>query len=174
MRTRAFRGFRGRIADGGEPGARRRRRASRRIETTVTLDQAGIIADRGHRARPRGLQVKSGQQHLNLAVTVARPPSWSPRASRWDAAEAGPEGRARHRRRQPQPVLRRLPQLLRGRRHRRRAARRSPHNQDVVKLVQIGTSLLGKPILALKITSDARNVPDGTRPSVLYGAVNRA
>ncbi|HEY6890277.1 MAG TPA: M14 family zinc carboxypeptidase, partial [Solirubrobacter sp.] len=35
-------------------------------------------------------------------------------------------------------------------------------------------SLLGKPILALKITANARNVADGSRPSVLYSATNHA
>jgi hypothetical protein len=47
-------------------------------------------------------------------------------------------------------------------------------NRDVMKLVQIGTSMLGKPILAIKMTADARNVPDGTRKAVLYSAVNHA
>ena len=53
-------------------------------------------------------------------------------------------------------------------------ARLARDNPDVAKLVEIGKSLLGKPILAIKITDDARNVPDGTRPAVLYGAVNHA
>src|SRR3954447_20390748 len=48
------------------------------------------------------------------------------------------------------------------------------NNRDVVKLVQIGTSLLGKPILAIKITDDARNEADGSKPAVLYGATNHA
>ncbi len=48
------------------------------------------------------------------------------------------------------------------------------NNRDVAKLVQIGTSLLGKPILALKITANARNVADGSRPAVLYSATNHA
>jgi murein tripeptide amidase MpaA len=48
------------------------------------------------------------------------------------------------------------------------------NNRDLVKLVQIGTSLLGKPILAIKITDDARNEADGSKPAVLYGATNHA
>ena len=36
-------------------------------------------------------------------------------------------------------------------------------NPDVMKLEQIGTSTLGKPIYVIKMTADARNVPDGTR-----------
>jgi hypothetical protein len=47
-------------------------------------------------------------------------------------------------------------------------------NKDVAKLVTIGRSLLDKPILAIKITDDARNVADGSRPAVLFGAVNHA
>ena len=47
-------------------------------------------------------------------------------------------------------------------------------NPDVMKLEQIGTSTLGKPILAIKMTADARNVPDGARPAILFSAVNHA
>ena len=43
-----------------------------------------------------------------------------------------------------------------------------------MKLEQIGTSTLGKPILVIKMTADARNVPDGTRPALLFSAVNHA
>ena len=43
-------------------------------------------------------------------------------------------------------------------------------NPDVMKLEQIGTSTLGKPILAIKMTADARNVPDGARPALLFSA----
>jgi hypothetical protein len=41
-------------------------------------------------------------------------------------------------------------------------------NPDVFKLEQIGTSTLGKPIYVLKMTADARNVPDGTRDAILF------
>lgn len=47
-------------------------------------------------------------------------------------------------------------------------------NPDVFKLEQIGTSTLGKPILVLKMTQDARNVKDGSRPAILFSAVNHA
>ena len=47
-------------------------------------------------------------------------------------------------------------------------------NPDVMKLEQIGTSTLGKPIHAIKMTEDARNVPDGTRHAILFSAVNHA
>ena len=47
-------------------------------------------------------------------------------------------------------------------------------NPDVMKLEQIGTSLLGKPIYVIKMTADARNVPDGTRHAILFSAVNHA
>src|SRR6185437_7692549 len=47
-------------------------------------------------------------------------------------------------------------------------------NPDVMKLEQIGTSTLGKPILVIKMTADARNVADGSRPALLFSAVNHA
>ena len=43
-----------------------------------------------------------------------------------------------------------------------------------MKLEQIGTSTLGKPIYAIKMTENARNVPDGTRDAVLFSAINHA
>ena len=43
-----------------------------------------------------------------------------------------------------------------------------------MKLVKIGDSLLGKPLYAIKMTEDARNVPDGTRDAVLFSAINHA
>ena len=47
-------------------------------------------------------------------------------------------------------------------------------NPDVMKLEQIGTSTLGKPILVIKMTENARNVKDGTRDAILFSAVNHA
>jgi Zinc carboxypeptidase len=47
-------------------------------------------------------------------------------------------------------------------------------NRDVVKYERIGTSTLGKPMSVLKVTNNARNVPDGTRPAVLYSSNNHA
>src|SRR5215475_7514332 len=47
-------------------------------------------------------------------------------------------------------------------------------NPDVMKLENIGTSTLGKPILVIKMTANARNVPDGSRPAVLFSAENHA
>jgi zinc carboxypeptidase/Big-like domain-containing protein len=47
-------------------------------------------------------------------------------------------------------------------------------NPEVMKLEQIGTTMLGKPILVIKMTADARNVPDGTRPALLFSAINHA
>ncbi|MDQ7909233.1 M14 family zinc carboxypeptidase [Phytohabitans sp. ZYX-F-186] len=38
----------------------------------------------------------------------------------------------------------------------------------IAKLVSIGKTLNGQPILAVKVTKAARNVPDGQRPSTLY------
>src|SRR4051794_36984444 len=47
-------------------------------------------------------------------------------------------------------------------------------NPDVMKLEQIGTTGLGKPILVIKMTADARNTADGARPALLFSAINHA
>src|SRR3954452_22408268 len=47
-------------------------------------------------------------------------------------------------------------------------------NPDVMKLENIGTTTLGKPILVIKMTQNARSTPDGTRPAILFSAVNHA
>jgi hypothetical protein len=47
-------------------------------------------------------------------------------------------------------------------------------NPDVMKLERIGTSTLGKPILVIKMTDNARNVADGSRDAILFSAVNHA
>ena len=47
-------------------------------------------------------------------------------------------------------------------------------NRNIVKLETIGHSLRGVPIYALKVTKDARQVDDGTRPAVLYSALQHA
>jgi hypothetical protein len=41
-------------------------------------------------------------------------------------------------------------------------------NPRIAKLVRIGSSVNGQPILAVKVTKNAREVPDGRRPAVLY------
>ncbi len=47
-------------------------------------------------------------------------------------------------------------------------------HRDIIKPMIVGHSLLGKPIIVLKMTADARNTPDGTRPAVFYSSVNHA
>src|SRR5215210_3289557 len=47
-------------------------------------------------------------------------------------------------------------------------------NKGMAKLVVIGQSGQGQDIVALKVTKDARNVADGTRPAMLFSAVNHA
>ncbi|MEH1015185.1 M14 family zinc carboxypeptidase [Micromonospora sp. CPCC 206060] len=44
----------------------------------------------------------------------------------------------------------------------------------LAKLETIGRSVQGKPILAVKVTKNARTVPDGRRPAVLYGSAQHA
>jgi hypothetical protein len=47
-------------------------------------------------------------------------------------------------------------------------------NPKLVKQVVIGHSVQGQEILAFKVTTDARQVPDGHRPSVLYNSTQHA
>ena len=45
---------------------------------------------------------------------------------------------------------------------------------DLVKQEVIGRSVMGKEILAFKVTQKARQVPDGSRPAVLYNSAQHA
>jgi hypothetical protein len=47
-------------------------------------------------------------------------------------------------------------------------------NSDVVKEVVIGHSVLGQPVMAYKVTRDARRTRDGSRASVLYDSTQHA
>ncbi|MBO4205817.1 M14 family metallopeptidase [Micromonospora echinofusca] len=44
----------------------------------------------------------------------------------------------------------------------------------LAKVETIGRTVQGKPILAVKVTKNARTVPDGKRPAVLYGSAQHA
>ncbi len=48
------------------------------------------------------------------------------------------------------------------------------NNPQIAKLVRIGTTVQGRPILAIKLTQGARDVPDGSRPAVLYSGTQHA
>ncbi|MFI6298039.1 M14 family zinc carboxypeptidase [Nonomuraea sp. NPDC050790] len=47
-------------------------------------------------------------------------------------------------------------------------------NKDVVKLMSIGKTIQGKDILAAKVTSLARILPDGAKPAVFYSSTQHA
>ncbi|WP_238177254.1 M14 family zinc carboxypeptidase [Kribbella sp. VKM Ac-2566] len=47
-------------------------------------------------------------------------------------------------------------------------------NPALTKLVRIGTTVQGKPMLAVKVTKDARSLTDGARRSVLYMGAQHA
>jgi len=51
---------------------------------------------------------------------------------------------------------------------RQELAETAARNPRLVKLVTVGKSLRGVPIQAVKVTRDARAVPDGRRPAVIY------
>src|SRR3954463_15977266 len=147
-------------------------------QTTVSLEEAQLIQDQtGTELDHAGYDGKSAEQHLSLDLfpsqaakledegfdlTQVTLPKLGPKAARATGGDS------------PNPyydVYRSYSEAggiadeLRG------LARDSP---DVVKLVEIGKSMLGKPILTIKITSNARNTPDGSRPAILYGATNHA
>jgi murein tripeptide amidase MpaA len=44
----------------------------------------------------------------------------------------------------------------------------------IVKQEEIGTTHIGRPIIALKVTKDAKTTPDNTRPAVLYNSLQHA
>ncbi len=44
----------------------------------------------------------------------------------------------------------------------------------LTKLVTIGTTVQGQDIVAMKVTRDARSLPDGRRPAVLYSSAQHA
>ena len=52
--------------------------------------------------------------------------------------------------------------------------RLAAENPVTTKLEIIGRSVLGVPIYALKVTKNARSVPDGQRPAVLYSSTQHA
>ena len=46
--------------------------------------------------------------------------------------------------------------------------------KSIVKKVQLGTTVLGRPIIALKVTKNAKAQTDNTRPAVLYNSMQHA
>src|SRR4029453_72865 len=48
------------------------------------------------------------------------------------------------------------------------------NNRNIAKLETIGPSINGLPIYAMKVTRNARTLDDGSRPAVLYSAVQHA
>ncbi len=60
----------------------------------------------------------------------------------------------------------------------RRSIRSSPDfaaaHQDLVKQVNLGTTINGKPLVAFKITKNAREIQDGQRPATLYSSTQHA
>ena len=54
------------------------------------------------------------------------------------------------------------------------ARRVAQENPQLLKLTKLGQTHEGRDILALKLTQSARDVPDGSRPAVLYSSVQHA
>jgi hypothetical protein len=47
-------------------------------------------------------------------------------------------------------------------------------NETLTEVVNVGSTVEGQDILALRVTANAANVPDGTRPAVLYAGAQHA
>ncbi len=144
-------------------------------EATISRDQAGIVADSGIELDHAGFNGTAlGEQDLQLAITPSQASSLEAKGIGL-TAETLPKTRTLHTGGDsPNPYY----DVFRSYSEHDGIAdelrNEAAANRDVAKLVTIGTSLLGKPILAIKITADARNVADGSRPAVLFGAVNHA
>ena len=151
----------------------------RPFEAVVDSGGAAELAAAGSTSStPATTRGKSYNQTLAVDLLASPTPTGSSAAasrSRPSSSRRSRQGAARDRRRQSEPVLRRLPPVHGAGRHPRRDGPASPsRTRDVVKYERIGTSTLGKPILALKMTADARNVPDGARPAMLFSSNNHA
>ena len=110
----------------------------------------------GEAAKLRALGLKPGR--ARVAARAQRPDgSWDVFRPYHDATYAGTDAAGR-----PRPTLEQELRAL------------AAANPDLVKLVEIGRSVRGVPILALKVTRDARRVADGRRPAVLYCAAQHA
>ena len=148
----------------------RRGRGARHAVQDDRVPRGGAVHRRPdrHRARPRRLRRQVRRtQHLNLELFPSQAAKLEAKGFELQAADApklGPKAARATGGDSPNPyydVFRSysepggIADELRG------LARDNP---DVVKLVEIGKSLLGKPILTIKITNNARNTPDGTRP----------
>ena len=114
-----------------------------------------------------------GLRHVDSSSTGARRCSCRPRRRRRCEARGvetdGGRDRSAGRRRARRSATARTRSSTSGAPTRSRAASPTrcapprPPTRDVMKLEQIGTTTLGKPILVIKMTADARNMPDGAR-----------
>ena len=149
-------------------------------KTTVSLEEAQLIADQtGTELDHVGYDGKSATQHLNLELFPSQATQLEDEGfelqEQVTLPKLGAEGRPRDRRRQPEPVLRRLPQLLRAGRHRRRAARRSPATTRTSSSSSRSASRCSASRSSRSRSPPTRATrPTARRPAVLYGATNHA
>jgi len=129
-------------------------------EATVSRDQAAVVADSGIELDHAGFKATAlGTQQLQLAITASQADKLEAKGIDLTAEALPKTAKLATGGDSPNPyydVFRSYSEAG-GIADELRAE--AAANKDVAKLVQIGTSLLGKPILALKITNDARNVP---------------
>ena len=133
---------------------------------TIFVD---LLDEQAEAARATGLAL-----HEVVPGPHVSEPQIAQRARRRRARPRVRGGQARDRRRLAEPVLRRLPLLLEPGGIEDEMTELAAQYRGLAKLVVIGQSGQGQPIVALKVTQDARNVPDGERPAMLFSAVNHA
>ena len=138
------------------------------------------VAEPGAEAATRGLRPPEAGAEDSTARSRSTSSRLPKQVARARAGRHRGRGRCRStlrseaagRRRQPEPVLRRLPHPTRSRAASPTSCAPSPRRTPTsMKLEQIGTSTLGKPILAIKITENARNVAGrhASRDALLRG-----
>jgi hypothetical protein len=137
---------------------------------TVDNEGAAVLADAGVDVQHTGFRPNEGNQTVEIAVTPSEAAAIERRGvdleHRTLPVDTAPKRvrQAVHGGDSPNPyyTVYRSYSEEGGIEDEMRAIARE--HRDIVKLVEVGRSVLNKPILALKITNDARNVPD-TRAS---------
>src|SRR3954470_23750804 len=142
-------------------------------EATVNRDQAAVVGDSGIELDHAGFKGTAlGEQHLQLAITPSQAAKLEAKGIELTQEALPKTKKLATGGDSPNPyydVFRSYSEHLGIADELRTEA---AANRDVAKLVTIGTSRLDKPILAIKITDDARTVAAGSRPAVLFVAVN--
>ena len=158
----------------------RRARTSSRIERPSTTWTRALLLDAGVDVEHTGFRAGEGQQTVHLSLFPSQADTLEDRGVELEAVEVEASTMSKSLRQaidggdspnpfytvyrsysEPGGILDEMEAI-------------AAEHRDIVKLMTIGHTTLGKPIKVVKITNDARNTPDNTRIPVLYSAVNHA